>query len=154
MARIYSHKKGKSGSTKPFRTSTPNWVQYSPQDVEKLVLKLAREGKPPAMIGTALRDSYGVPSVKTITGKKILEILKENDVAPEVPADLFDLMKKAVSLREHLGKNPKDNSNKRALSQTEMKIKRLMTYYKREGVLPEDWKYTPDKARVLVSGGR
>ncbi len=154
MARIYAHSKGKSGSTKPHRTSAPNWVQYSPKEVESLVLKLAKEGKTPAVIGTVLRDSYGIPSVKLIAGKKIAEILKENKLSGEVPADLFDLLKKAVKVREHLARNKKDVHNKRALSQTEMKIKRLMEYYRKTGAIDAKWKYTPEIARILVSGGR
>ena len=154
MARIYAHKKGKSGSTKPHRTSVPNWVQYSSKEVESLVLKLAKEDKTPATIGLVLRDSYGIPSVKLITGKRIAAILKENDVAGEVPADLFDLLRKAVKVRSHLIENKKDVHNKRALSQTEMKIKRLMLYYRKTGAIDQKWKYTPEVARILVSGGR
>ena len=154
MARIYAHKKGKSGSTKPHRTSIPNWVTYNPNEVEKIVLKLAKEGHKPAMIGTMLRDTYGVPSVKLITGKKIAGILKENDFTGEVPADLFDLLVKAVRVREHLTLNKKDIINKRSLSQVEMKIKRLMDYYRKTGGVAKTWKYTPEVARILVSGGR
>ncbi|HDR53240.1 MAG TPA: 30S ribosomal protein S15 [archaeon] len=154
MARIYSHHKGKSGSTKPFRNVSPGWVSYSPKEVESLVVKLAKEHKTPAVIGTVLRDSYGVPSVKQVTGRRVVEILAEHKLSHEVPADLFDLLKKAVHLREHLGNNPKDLSNKRALSQTEMKLTRLMRYYRKTGKLAADWKYTPEMARILVSGGR
>ncbi|MBR9682026.1 MAG: 30S ribosomal protein S15 [Candidatus Altiarchaeota archaeon] len=154
MARIYAHKKGKSGSTKPHRTSVPNWVQYSPKEVESLVLKLAKEGRKPAMIGTILRDSYGVPDVRLITGQKIAKILGNNQLSGEVPADLFDLLIKAVRVREHLNLNKKDVHNKRALSQTEMKIKRLMDYYRKTGAIKKEWKYTPEVARILVSGGR
>ena len=154
MARIYSHKRGKSGSTKPYRTTKPAWVTYTPEQVEQLVVKLAKDGYSPAMIGTILRDSYGIPSVKLITGKKILKILKEHGLAPEIPPDLFDLMKRAVRVREHLEKHKKDKHSMRGLQQIEMKIHRLVEYYKEKGVLPKDWKYTPERAKVLVSGGR
>ena len=154
MARIYSRKKGKSGSTTPSRTTIPAWVSRDKEEVEKLVIKLAKQGYAPEKIGIILRDSYGVPSVKLITKKRIAKIMQENDVAGEIPSDLFNLMKKAVNLREHLKSNKKDLHNKRALSNTEMKIKRLMEYYRNSGKLPADWKYTPEKARVLVSGGK
>lgn len=154
MARIYAHKKGKSGSTKAHRTSVPSWIRHKPTEIEGLVLKLAKEGNKPAMIGTIMRDSYGVPSVKVVTGKKVAKILKEGKMGGEVPADLFDLLVKAVRIREHLISNHKDIINKRSLSQIEMKIKRLMEYYRRSGAIPQKWKYTPEVARILVSGGK
>ena len=154
MARIYAHKKGKSGSKKPFRTGAPSWVGYTSDEVVQLVLKLFKDGNSPAEIGLILRDSYGIPSVKLITGKKIERILSENGFAPEVPFDLFNLLKRSVNLREHLQKNPKDLHSKRGLQQVEMKIWRLMKYYKGKGRLPEDWKYTPATAKVIVSGGK
>ena len=154
MARIYSHRKGKSGSKKPFRTSSPAWVNYSEKEVVQLVLKLSKDGQDPAMIGTTLRDTYGVPSVKLITGKSIKKILNENGITFEYPRDLFNLLAKAVKLNEHLEKNPSDKHNKRRLSQTEMKILRLVKYYKKEGILKEKWKYTPKTAKVIVSGGK
>jgi len=153
VARIYAHKRGKHGSKKPYRTSPPAWVQYTPEEVEQLVIRLGKEHSP-AMVGTILRDSYGIPSVKLITGKSILKILKENNLAPEIPPDLFDLLKKAVKLNQHLEKHKKDLHNKRGLQQIEMKIHRLVKYYKRKGVLPRDWNYTPERAKVIVSGGR
>lgn len=154
MARIYAHKKGKSGSTRAHRTSIPSWLRYKPEELEGLVLKLSKEGNKPAMIGTIMRDSYGVPSVKLVTGKRVAKILNDGDMGGEVPADLFDLLVKAVRVREHLLSNHKDIINKRSLSQIEMKIKRLMEYYRRTGAIPKKWKYTPEVARILVSGGR
>ncbi len=154
MARIYAHRRGRSGSKRPLRTSPPAWVQYTPEEVEQLVVKLAKDGNSPAMIGTILRDSYGIPSVKLITGKKVVKILEEKGIKPQIPADLFDLLKRAVKVREHLEKHRGDLHGKRGLQQIEMKIHRLVKYYKAKGYLPEGWKYTPDTAKVIVSGGR
>jgi len=154
VARIYSHRKGASGSHKPFRTSTPAWVKYSPEEVEQLVAKLAKEGHSLPVIGTILRDSYGIPSVKLVTGKRIGKILKEAGLEPEVPQDLFDLLEKAVNLNEHMEQHPKDLHSKRGLEHTKMKIFRLVNYYKKENRLPADWKYSPGKAKVIVSGGK
>ena len=69
MARLYSGKKGRSGSTKPVRKVPPSWLKYKPAEVEKLVLKLAKEEKSSAEIGIILRDTYGIPNVKSITSK-------------------------------------------------------------------------------------
>ena len=68
------------------------------------------------MIGLILRDRYGVPDVKMVTGKRIGDILKENKVSSEIPEDLRDLMVKALGLRKHLGENAKDLHNKRQSS--------------------------------------
>jgi len=153
MARIYAHKKGSSGSKKPYRVSAPGWVRHTSEEVEKLVLKLHKQGLKTAQIGIILRDTYGVPSVKVTNQKSVSDILRDNKIEPEIPEDLFDLMKRAVKLHKHMEINKKDLHSKRGLKQIEMKIWRLLKYYRKEGVLPEDWKYTPATAALIVSGG-
>jgi len=150
MARMHSRKRGKSGSKKPPRTAAPDWVTYSAKEVESLVLKLRKEGHTAAMIGTILRDQYGIPSVKLITGKKITKILEENGLLDEIPEDLMALIRKAVNLRKHLEMHPKDKHSLRGLQLTESKIRRLVKYYRRVGKLPEKWRYDPEKAKLLV----
>ncbi|MBR9679446.1 MAG: 30S ribosomal protein S15 [Candidatus Altiarchaeota archaeon] len=154
MARIYAHKKGKSGSKKPFRTSSPAWVVYTPGEVKQLVVKLAKDGHTPAMIGTMLRDSYGIPSVKLSTKKRVVDILDESGFPSELPQDLFDLMKRAVNLRHHLETNRMDKHSRRGLQQIEMKILRLVKYYRASGKIPANWKYSPSTAKIIVSGGK
>ncbi|MBU5682211.1 MAG: 30S ribosomal protein S15 [Candidatus Aenigmatarchaeota archaeon] len=124
--------------------------KYSKEEVEKLVVKLAREGYMPSMIGLILRDSYGIPNVKEITGKSILQILEKNDIRLEIPEDLLNLMRRAVRLREHLSIHKKDKSSQRGLILIESKIRRLEKYYKRVGKLPKDWKYYPETAKIIV----
>jgi small subunit ribosomal protein S15 len=153
MAKIYAHKKGASGSKRPYRVSAPGWVKVTKKDVESTVLKLHKEGNSTAKIGTILRDNYGVPSVKLITQKSVSEILKETGTKFEVPEDLFNLMKRAVRLHKHLENSKKDLHSQRGLKEVEMKIWRLLKYYRKTGVLAEDWKYTPEKAALIVSGG-
>jgi small subunit ribosomal protein S15 len=109
--------------------------------VEALVIKLAKEGHNPSRIGIILRDQYGIPLVKPLMGKTITQILEDAELAPSLPEDLENLLKKASRLYVHLEKNKKDLANKRALQLVESKIYRLSRYYKREGVLPPDWKY-------------
>jgi small subunit ribosomal protein S15 len=150
MARIHARKKGKSSSTKPYRPTPPEWVAMKPKEIERTVLRLADEGYSSSLIGMKLRDQYGVPSVKHSTGKSILKILAENKRTPKLPEDLRNLMKKAVNLGEHLAENPKDLHNRRALELTEVKIRRLMRYYKSKGTLPEDWNYDLKMAKLLV----
>ncbi len=150
MGRIHARRKGQSGSNKPFRVEKPDWVPMSSEEVLSKVVELAKEGHSQAMIGTILRDQYGVPDVKLVTGKSIGDILKENDLAPQIPEDLMALMRKAVRINNHLQAHPKDLGNKRGLQLVESKIRRLMKYYKKVGKLPADWKYSIKDAELLV----
>ena len=151
LARLHSRKKGKSGSTRPSRLEKPVWVERSSEEVEDLVIKLARKGLSKSMIGTVLRDSYGIPLVKVVTGKKINQILEENEIEAPLPEDLSNLVKKALNIREHMETNHKDLQGKKGLQRTESKIYRLIKFYKRTNVLPKDFKYDPEKIRTLVA---
>ena len=97
------------------------------------------------MIGIILRDMYGIPDVRRITGKKLTQILREHGLEPEIPEDLDNLIRRAINLRKHLAKNPKDLHSKRGLQLIESKIKRLIKYYKRKGRLPKDRRYNPPR---------
>ena len=44
MARMYSRKKGRSGSTRP-AVKEAKWVSHKPAEIEDIVAKLAKEGK-------------------------------------------------------------------------------------------------------------
>jgi small subunit ribosomal protein S15 len=127
----------------------PSWCKYEAEEVEALVIKLAREGNPPSRIGTILRDQHGIPLTKSLTGKTVSGILAEADMAPSVPEDLEMLLKKASRLSTHLERNKMDLINKRALQIMEAKIHKLSKYYRREGVLPSDWKYEPKAASIV-----
>lgn len=141
MARMYARRKGKAGSKKPIATTPPSWVSYKPKEVEMLVIKLAKQGLDSSKIGLILRDSYGIPNVEKLTKKKINQILKEKDLAPELPEDIQNLIKKSMQIRKHLEINKKDRVSKRGLQLTEAKIRRLEKYYKKKKKLPAKWKY-------------
>jgi ribosomal protein S15P/S13E len=51
-------------------------------------------------------------------------------LAPEIPEDLYYLIKKAVSMRKHLERNRKDKDGKFRLILIESRIHRLARYYK------------------------
>ena len=140
--------KGKAHQIRPVSKRPPSWCKYQPEEVEGLVIKLAKEGNPPSRIGTILRDQYAIPLVKPITGKTVTKILKDVELAPAMPEDLGNLLKKAESLGAHLERNKRDSHNKRALQIAEAKIHKLSRYYKREGVLPQSWKYAPKIASL------
>jgi len=150
MARMHARKKGKSGSKKPPSKAAPRWVTYNKNEIAKLVVKLAKDGNSSAKIGLILRDVYGIPSVKQITGKSIKQIMKENNLYPKYPEDLLDLLKRAVNLRNHLAKHKKDYTSKRNLGLLESKIRRLGKYYIRKKVLPSNWKYDPEEAKLII----
>ena len=127
----------------------PSWCRYAPEEVEALVIKLAKEGNNSSKIGVILRDKHGIPLTKPITGKTITQILKNSGLAPDIPEDLDMLVRKASALATHMERNKGDLHNKRNLQVIEAKIHKLSRYYKREGVLPQDWKYEPKIASLM-----
>ena len=143
--------KGQSHSTRPVRVGTPKWVKYSVDEVGALAAELAKMGYTPSMIGVILRDQYGIPLVKSVTGMKLTKLLEKYGVKYPVPEDLLRLMAKAVNLRRHLKEHPKDTASKRGLIETESKIQALIKYYKRVGKLPQDFVYDPARAEIWVS---
>ncbi|KAL1926950.1 hypothetical protein VTP01DRAFT_5280 [Rhizomucor pusillus] len=151
MGRMYSRGKGIASSALPYRRSPPSWLKTSSQEVVDMICKNAKKGLSPAQIGVILRDSHGIPQVKSVTGNKILRILKSNGLAPEIPEDLYHLIKKAVSIRKHLERNRKDKDGKYHLILTESRIHRLARYYKTSGQLPPNWKYESATASTLVA---
>jgi small subunit ribosomal protein S15 len=124
--------------------------ELSANEVEELVVKLAKEGNPPSKIGIIMRDQHAVPDIKRATGKSVRRILEIHSLTPGLPDDLANIIRKAVKLHGHLARNPRDLGCKRALEMTESKIIRLARCYKREGVLPPNWRYDRDRAALLV----
>ena len=149
MARMHSRKKGRAGSKKPYNRPLV-WVRYKPKEIELLIVKLTKEGKTSSQIGMVLRDTYGVPDVRKIEGKKVSKILAERKLLPEIPEDLKALMRKNIIIKKHLEANHKDNFSKRGLGLTESKIRRLVKYYKNSGRLDKSWTYDPEKIRLLI----
>ncbi len=150
MSRMHSSKKGRSGSTRPNIDENPEWVTLEEDEIREKIKDLAKKGNSASEIGILLRDQYGVPDVKLALGESITDIMEKNDLGSEMPEDLLALMERAVNLKNHLEEHPKDKSNRRALRLVESKIRRLMDYYKEEGELEEDWRYSIDKAEILT----
>ena len=114
MGRMHSNGKGIPRRCLPFRRRPASWVQISTNDLVEQIVKLAKKGTTPSQIGVILRDSNGIAQVKSVTGQKIVRILKANGLAPEIPEDLYMLIKKAVQVRKHLERNRKDKEIGRA----------------------------------------
>jgi small subunit ribosomal protein S15 len=145
MSRMHKEAHGSSGSSKPVEKDNPDWVEFEEDEIEDIVLELREDGLDPAQIGLKLRDQYGVPSVKQATGKKVTEILEENDAAPEIPEDLNNLIEKAESIRDHLDENEGDEQAQRQLELAKAKIRKVADYHREEGNIPEDWEYEADE---------
>ena len=148
MARMHSRKHGKHGSKKPLKKIRQEWPIYDKNEVEKLIIKMAKEGKTSSQIGIMLRDQYGVPDSR-VFGLRVRRVI-ETTTRKEVPEDLYNLMKRAVEVHRHLAGNKKDTKAKHGLELMESKIRRLAKYYRNKGRLPENWTYTIDKAKLIV----
>lgn len=148
MARIHSHRHGKSHQTRPPSRSNPAWVTTTPEEAKTVVLKLAKDGVSPSRIGQTLRDDYGVPLVKPLVGKSLGDVLADGKVAPKVPQDLHDLIERAQRVQRHLQVHKSDRKNVHSLELVEAKIYRLSKYYKEKGILPSDFKYTAVVAQL------
>jgi len=117
-----------------------------------MITKFAKKGMTPSQIGVLLRDQHGVAQVRSVTGNKVLRILRGLGLAPELPEDLYHLIKKAVAMRKHLDANRKDKDGKFHLILVESRIHRLARYYKKSKKLPPNWKYESATASALVQG--
>ena len=141
MGRMHTHRHGKSHSIRPTIPRVPSWITLTPAEIETLVVKYSKDGLTPSQIGIKLRDQHSSPLIKPITKKGINQILEENDLKPEMPEDLENIVNKAVGLQKHLKENKGDNRNVRSLELIEAKVHRLSVYYKRIERIPKIWKY-------------
>lgn len=149
---MHTRRRGSSGSDKPATDEPPEWSDVDAESIEERVVELAEQGHDPSQIGMKLRDEgvqgTPIPDVKLATGKKVTGILEEHDASPDVPEDFRNLLNRAVRLRDHMDENPTDYQNKRALQNTESKIRRLADYY-RGDELDEEFAYSYDVAKRL-----
>ena len=125
-----------------------DWVEYDKDEVEKLIIKLAKEGKTGSQIGMMMRDQYGIPKAKKV-GLKVGKILDKHE-KKEVPEDMFSLLKQVVVVHRHMERHKYDAKAKHGLEKMESKVRRLVKYYIRKGRMPKGWKYSIEKARLLV----
>ncbi len=150
MARMHTRRKGKSGSKRPPHASIPEWITQTPEEIETKIVDLAKQGLTSAMIGTVLRDSHGIPSSKLVIKQRITEIMKREGIYPEYPEDFRNLVRKAMALRRHLEGHPKDLHSRYGLEKIEAKVRRLMRYYQKKGIIPKSFNYRPDTAATII----
>ncbi|NHJ48200.1 MAG: 30S ribosomal protein S15 [Asgard group archaeon] len=150
MARMHTRRRGKSGSKRPPHATIPEWVSQNPEEIEQKIVELAKQGLTSAMIGTVLRDTYGIPSSKLVIKQKITEVMRRENVYPNYPEDFRNLVRRALALRRHLDGHPKDLHSRYGLQKIESKIRRLQKYYKKKGLIPKDFRYNPNTAATIV----
>ena len=141
MGRIHTHNHGKAHSIRPIELKKPDWIKMESKEIEELIVKYAKDGMTSSMIGIKLRDQHAIPLVKSILNKTISDVLKENDLVPEIPEDLNNIVLKAINLQKHLKDNKSYSRNVRSLELIEAKVHRLSTHYKNKGIIPKKWKY-------------
>ena len=141
MGRMHTHNHGKSHSIRPIELKKPDWIKMESKEIEELIIKYAIDGMTSSMIGIKLRDQHAIPLVKPIINKSVSQVLKENDLTPEIPEDLNNIVLKAVNLQKHLKDNKSDIRNVRSVELIEAKVHRLSTHYKNKGIIPKKWKY-------------
>ena len=150
MERMHSKGKGTSGSSKPNNDTAPSWSESDKGTVEELILKYANEGHSSAKIGTLLRDMHAVPDVRLVMGERISQTLSRNNLDSTYPEDMMNLMRKALSLIDHLSSNKKDLHNRRQLELCESRLRRLAKYYVGTGRISSTWTYKRDQLRLMV----
>jgi len=96
MGRLHTHNHGKAHSTRPSQVKVPSWINQDTKDIEEVIIKYAKEGLTSSQIGIKLRDQYSIPLVKPIIKKTISQVLEENNLSPELPEDLNNIVNKAV----------------------------------------------------------
>ena len=148
---MHTKKKGKSSSRKPMLdAATPSGMPK--EEIERLIVSYAKGGMPPELIGETLKKKHKVMYIRKDTGRRLMDILKENKLEGPLPPDMLQLVREAVNVREHLASNSRDVHNRIRLGRIESKIWRLGKYYMRTGKLQKGWRYDPKEAELLIKG--
>merc|ERR1739838_272284 len=135
MGRMHTPGKGISGSALPYRRTTAPWLKCSAEEVVEQIVRMAKKGLRPSQIGVILRFSWCCTGPSHLL-KPSPPHLEDERFGPEIPEDLYHLIKKAVAIRKHLERNRKDTDSKFRLIQTESRIHRLARWYKSKAILP------------------
>lgn len=151
MGRLHAPGKGISSSTIPYNRRTPHWLKVKPEDAVEMICDLAKKGIRPSSIAAKLRDTQCIGQVRYLTGNRVLRILRSRNLGPQLPEELYYLIKKAINVRKHLEKNKHDIDSKYRLILMESRIHRLARYYKRRRIIPPNWKYSQSNASALVA---
>ena len=94
------------------------------EEVKKIIVDLAKEGKSSEKIGLILRDKYGVYAKNF--DLKIGDVLRENDLWEDT--DIKNVSKKLEDLERHLRENNHDYPAKQELLEKGAKLRNLRKY--------------------------
>jgi small subunit ribosomal protein S15 len=100
------------------------------QDVEKIIIDLAKQGNTSEKIGLILKQKHNIKNVRKETGKRISEILREKDLY--IDADIKNLKEKISQLEKHLSKNKHDYPTKRIFPIKSSQLRRFEKYRKKK----------------------
>ncbi len=104
------------------KESKSEWVKLKQDDVEKIVLDLAKKGIPPEKIGLILRDQHGIPKARLL-GKKIGQILRENNIA--VNSEQKNVENQIERLKIHFAKHKHDYIAQRTIVKRASSVKKM-----------------------------
>ncbi|MEN2497096.1 MAG: ribosomal 40S subunit protein S13 [Marteilia pararefringens] len=139
MGRIYGKGSGKSRSVYGFHHTDQTLPSQhnTAKKIKEITLDLAKKGYSPAAICQTLRDQHGVLSFKAaMTGSKVLRLLRSEGLAPEMPSDLFSILRKLAFMKKHMSSNKNDINSKYHFINNFSKAARLARYYRRTQMLP------------------
>ena len=98
---------------KVVKVAKPSWIKIKPDEMEKIIFELAKEGKTPGQIGLVLRDKYGIPKARLL-GKGIQNVLNESGISYNSDKEI--IQGKIKRLEKHRSKNKHDYTASRALT--------------------------------------
>jgi len=108
----------------------PTWLKTSEKQAEKIIIELAKQGLSTEKIGLILRDQHGIPTTK-IYGKKISQILKQNQIEPK--SSLANAEENVEKVKQHFEKNKQDKAAKYALIKKTATAIKLRKYHAKKG---------------------
>lgn len=150
VLRNLTMKKEKTDGQEAVSNSTSVWVTYTPAEVERLIVKLVKQDKTASQIGMILRDTYGIPSVRAIIGKRVTEVLRVKKISKKLPEDILALIRRHIAVMKQYETNKHDHVAQRGATLVGSKIQRLVAYYKSRNVLPKDWSYDRTQAKLYL----
>ncbi len=98
------------------------------ENIENIVVELAKSGNHPAKIGQILKEKYNVQKMRVL-GKKIARILKENNIVYKTDLDLVN--DKMLNIKKHYERNKQDKRAKREIVRF-VGLKRKLEKYLKE----------------------
>jgi|SRR3989344_8870790 len=104
------------------------------ENIEQIVIDLAKQGNTPSKIGIILKEKHNVAKIKLL-GKKITKILKENKIPYETDLDMVS--KQLSKIEAHYEKNKQDKRAKREIVRFVGLKKTIKKYQDKKAPVPQ-----------------